>query len=72
MSMRLGPWLKQQRRELVFAAICGGCRMTKDVRKATGLSDSAVATALAHLKRDGLIWRPPSGWKVKEAPTQER
>jgi len=68
----IGPWLRQQRRELVLAAIQGGCRTNKEIVRATGLYKEAVASCAAALKRDGKVWRAPSGWKLKEAPTQER
>lgn len=72
MSRSLGPWLRKQRKELVLAAIQGGCRTNAEIMKATGLHKEAVASAAAILKRDGSVWRAPSGWKLKEAPTQER
>jgi hypothetical protein len=61
MSMRLGPWLKRQRRELVLAAIEGGCRTIEEIAQATGLGREVVREIRAKLILTGNAPRPKVG-----------
>jgi hypothetical protein len=55
----------------VAAAVALGARTMADVVTATGLSQSAVATAGRRLVRSGVVVEGESGWEVDEAKLRE-
>ena len=55
----------------VVAAVALGARTMADVVAATGLSQSAVATASRRLVRSGVVFDGESGWRVDEARLRE-